>query len=106
MDAGVHITSAARGGAYAEEQESGHAHAQQDGEEELGPTGRVHCFAASPRGAVEAFLSEVVSAAALRMAARSGGAEAFRVLFVRTVRVRECVSRHERQFCGRARLAG
>ena len=55
MDAGVHITSAACGGAYAEEQESGHAHAQQDGEEELGSTGRVHGCCRAPRGAVEAF---------------------------------------------------
>ena len=42
MDARVHITSATRGGAYAEEQEARHAHAQQDGEEELGSTGGVH----------------------------------------------------------------
>ena len=47
MDARVHITSATRGGGHAEEQEARHAHAQQDGEEELGAAGRVHRFAAS-----------------------------------------------------------
>ena len=49
MHAGVHITSAACGGAYAEEQEARDAHAQQDGEEELGPAGRVHRGARSSR---------------------------------------------------------
>ena len=55
MDAGIDVARATCGGAYAEEQEARHAHAQQDGEEELGPTGRVHGFAASPREAVEDF---------------------------------------------------
>ena len=62
MDAGVHITSAARGGAYAEEQESRHAHAQQDGEEELGSPGGVHGFAASRERLWKTFSGKAQSA--------------------------------------------
>ena len=42
MDAGIDVARATCGGAYAEEQEARDAHAQQDGEEQLGAAGRVH----------------------------------------------------------------
>ena len=42
MDAGIDVARSTRGGAYAEEQEARDAHAQQDGEEELGSTSGVH----------------------------------------------------------------
>ena len=45
MDTGIDVARSTCGGAYAEEQEARHAHAHQDGEEELGSTGRVHRFA-------------------------------------------------------------
>ena len=56
MDAGIDVARATCGGAYAEEQEARDAHAQQDGEEELGPTGRVHGFAASRAGLWKPFV--------------------------------------------------
>ena len=59
MDAGIDVAGSTRGGAYAEEQESRDAHAQQDGEEELGAAGGVHgCCRGGwrARRAVEDFL--------------------------------------------------
>ena len=68
-----------------------------------GPTGRVHWkAAASPRGAVEAFLGGGLCGGSPDERAAEAGSVSR--LFVRTARTR--VARHERQFCGRARLAG
>ena len=55
MHTGIDVAGSTCGGAYAQEEEARDAHAQQDGEEELGAAGRVHGFAASPREAVEDF---------------------------------------------------
>ena len=42
MDTRIDVARAARRRGHAQEEEARDAHAQQDGEEELGPTGRVH----------------------------------------------------------------
>ena len=92
MDAGIDVARSTRGGAHAEEQEAGHAHAQQDGEEELSPTGRVHP-SARRAGLWKPFVAGVVCGGSPEGSSSAEAAGAMRMRMVISARYLRSVSR-------------